>query len=82
MKTLSITFLVLSLMALTWLSLGWMALLVVPSLALFVLMTFTPLLTTWAQEDELRYSQALVRKHTPTRQTGSPLHRAGRSVAH
>lgn len=51
MKTLVITLMAVVLIALTWISLGWTALLVIPSLALFALMSFTPLLTAWAQDE-------------------------------
>lgn len=52
MKTLGLTLLALVVALFTWYSLGWIALLVVPSLALFTLMTFVPLLTEWAQHEE------------------------------
>lgn len=82
MKTLFVILLTVSLIALTWISLGWMALLVVPSMALFALMTFAPALVDWAQRDELRDSQAAIRKHAPGHVARLPLHSAGRSAAH
>lgn len=82
MKTLFVILLTVTLIALTWISLGWLALLVVPTMALFALMTFAPVLVDWAERDELRDSQAEIRKHAPTPQTGLPLHSASRSAAH
>ncbi len=62
MKTFALTLLALLLALLTWYSLGWIALLVVPSLALFTLMTFVPLLTEWAQDEELDSSRGALNK--------------------
>jgi len=53
MKTFVTILAALTLIALTWISLGWIALLVIPSIALFALMTFAPLLTEWAQQEDL-----------------------------
>lgn len=64
MKTFVLTLLALLLALLTWYSLGWIALLVVPSLALFTVMTFVPLLTKWAQEEESKYSPDVAKKHS------------------
>lgn len=62
MKTFGLTLLALILALLTWYSLGWIALLVVPSLALFTLMTFVPLLTEWAQHEEIEHSRDVLKK--------------------
>lgn len=62
MKTFALTLLALLLALLTWYSLGWIALLVVPSLALFTLMTFVPLLTEWAQDEEVDSSRRALKK--------------------
>ncbi|MFW6068940.1 MAG: hypothetical protein ACOC9E_05100 [Chloroflexota bacterium] len=62
MKTFALTLLALILALLTWNSLGWIALLVVPSLALFTLMTFVPLMTEWAQVEEVNSSPGALKK--------------------
>lgn len=62
MKTFALTLLALLLALLTWYSLGWIALLVVPSLALFTLMTFVPLLTEWAQDEEVDSSRGVLKE--------------------
>lgn len=67
MKTFALTLLALLLALLTWYSLGWIALLVVPSLALFTLMTFVPLLTEWAQDEELDSSRGALNKPSSPR---------------
>lgn len=64
MKTFVLTVLALFLALLTWYSLGWIALLVVPSLALFTVMTFAPLLNEWAQREESEYSPEVIKKHS------------------
>lgn len=64
MKTFVLTLLALFLALLTWYSLGWIALLVVPSLALFTLMTFAPLLSDWAQREEATYSADVIEKRS------------------
>lgn len=66
MKTFATLLLALTLIALTWYSLGWIALLVIPSVALFALMTFAPLLTDWAQREEIVAPHpALDKRSTP-----------------
>lgn len=62
MKTFVLTLLALLLALFTWYSLGWIALLVVPSLALFTLMTFVPLLTEWAQHEDVDASRGALKK--------------------
>lgn len=64
MKTFLLVLLIVGLIALTWISLGWVALLVVPSMALFAMMTFTPLLTAWARGEELRNGEATLKNHS------------------
>ena len=64
MKTFATLLLALTLITLTWYSLGWIALLVIPSVALFALMTFAPLLTDWAQREELVSSKPILDKRS------------------
>ncbi len=49
MRTFIAVTLALALIAVTWYTLGWIALLVVPAMALFGLMTFAPLHDEWPQ---------------------------------
>lgn len=66
MKTFATILLALTFIAMTWYSLGWVALLVIPSIALFALMTFAPLLTGWAQREEsVNTNPALDKRSAP-----------------
>lgn len=62
MKTIAILLLALILSGLIWLSLGWVAYFVIPSLALFALMAFAPLITNWAQREETAIPSRAVEK--------------------
>lgn len=64
MKTFVTVLIAMTLTVLTWASLGWVAFLVIPSIALFALMTFTPLLTDWAQRQESADAVSVMEKHS------------------
>lgn len=64
MKALLIIFMAMALVTLTWISLGWVALLVIPSIGLFALMTFAPLLIAWAQGEELGSADPSIKKQS------------------
>ncbi len=64
MKTFVTLLIVVTLVILTWITLGWVAFLVVPSIALFALMTFAPLLTNWAQREERRDARPVIQNHS------------------
>lgn len=64
LKTLITILLMLVLATLTWMSLGWVSLLVIPSITLFALMTFAPLLSDWAQREALSQQNPAIEKQS------------------
>lgn len=52
MKKFALAALALIIITATWISLGWIAILVIPAIALFALLTFAPLIVDWAQINE------------------------------